>query len=95
MAEVTGAQMCSSVPWFVREAAVTLVAHVGGVVLGVLPGTSAWSLLLQPSQQLREACILRIQLSSISKLLWVRHLHLGTLPDTTCETALELKDLRD
>lgn len=93
MAKVTCAQMCSSVPRFVREAAVTLVAHVGGV-LGVIPGTSAWSLFLQPSPKLRKSCILHIQLS-LYKLLWVRRLHLGTLADTTCETALELKDLRD
>lgn len=93
MAKVTCAQMCSSVPRFAQEAAVTLVAHVGSV-LGVIPGTSAWSLFLQPSPKLRKSCILHIQLS-LYKLLWARRLHLGTLADTTCETALELKDLRD
>lgn len=43
VAEMLCTQVCSRVPRFVEEAAVTLVAHVGGVLLEVVPGTSGTS----------------------------------------------------
>ena len=43
VAEMLCTQVCSRVPRFVEEAAVTLVAHVGGVLLEVVPRTSGTS----------------------------------------------------
>ena len=43
VAEMLCTQVCSRVPRFVEETAVTLVAHVGYVLLAVVPRTSGTS----------------------------------------------------
>lgn len=43
MAEMLGTQVCSRVPRFAEEAAATLVAHVGYVLLEAVPRTSGTS----------------------------------------------------